>query len=526
MTISSRVIEANSLNQTQVSSHHLLVFSLIFSVAVVLRLIFFQGYSDSDPGVYTVLADQFSRGEIHVGPWDGPVHFPVRFAVYVPTALVFKLFGVSELTIAFVPLLVGIGNMVLAYLIACRLFNPFAGLISVAVLAVVPSNIVMATTLWPDPIGTFWANFGVAFLILGYNPDSQYGSIQSVLIWISAGLCFGIAWLGKETVLYYGPFVAILLFLQASPRRWSAVTSSLLLVGFTASAVLLAEASIYRAFADDWFFHFRSIEANYKETAVWWFDQSSPYFGWGEGGYAKALLKRLIINGPKALLSSFSNLAIFALVALAWAAFTRDRRFFIPGIWLLSLMLVFEFGSTSLFGYKPLPLWPLSIWERFLYPMLLPSAILVGGVLGTLWQAEGARELRSERKFWAFILVMALSLSCLRDAGRLMSRPEQVVREISLRLKDSDLVYTDHRSASTLVFLRSGKLLPSDSTTVPYENISLDALRPGSLVFINKDKLEFLAFSYGYKIPALVSNPPKTWVNVWSEKGSALFRVQ
>jgi 4-amino-4-deoxy-L-arabinose transferase-like glycosyltransferase len=522
----SRMSEVDSPNHPSVvrraanskSAAHWLVFCTILGVGVVLRLIFFQGYSDSDPAAYALLAEQLARGEIHIGEWDAdPIHFPVRVAIYVPTALAFRLFGVSELTIALVPLLVSAGGMVLAYLITRRLFNSFAGLLSIAILAMVPTDIAMATTLWPDPIAAFLANLGVACLILGFNSN---GRNRSTLVPIVAGLCFGIAWLGKETVLYYGPFVAIFCFLR-SQGRWSTATSCLLLVGLAALFVLVAEASIYRAYAGDWLFHFRSIEGNYKETSVWWFDQSSPYFGWAEGGYPRALLNRLAIEGPRALLSSFSKLPMLAIVALACAAFMKDRRFVVPAIWLLTLMGMFDFGSTSPLEYKPLPL-----LERYLYPILLPSAVLVSGALATLWRAEGVQEFVIKRRSWSSILLLAFSVSCMHDAVRLTSRPEQVVRDVLPKLRISDVVYTDHRSASTLVFLRTGKMLAADRTTIPYVGLSLESLNKGTYMFINRDKLEFLALSYGYKVPAFVIDPPKTWQNVWNEKGAVLFRVQ
>jgi hypothetical protein len=526
VTASSKATELYSADRTTVlrgvktpeSSLHWFAVCGLVSIGIILRLSFFQGYSDSDPHEYTILADQFSRGDIHLGPWDGPIHFPVRFAIYVPAALVFKLFGVSEFAIALVPLLVSVGNMVLAYLLARRIFNSWAGLISVALLCAIPVDITMATSLWPDPIAAFWANVGVALLVSSFFLEiPNYSAATKIL----AGFFFGIAWLGKETVIYYGPFVAICCFLLAFQKTRSFTISSLALVGSAALVVLGAEAWIYHAYAGDWLFHFRSIEDNFKDSSVWWFDQSSPYFGWPEGEYAKALAKRLIIAGPKAILSSFSKLPLFAMVAIAWAFFVKDRRFVLPAIWLLSLTMMFNFASTSPFEYKPLPL-----WERYLYPILLPSSILVGGALVVLWQARGTRELVFERRFWACILLAALSLSCLSDAGRLRSRPEQVVRDVLPKLGPTDLVYTDNRSASTLVFLRTGKLSQLDDRTIPYEDISPAALKSGAYVFINKSKLDFLSFSYQYKPPAFVLDPPKTWQSVWSEKGAALFRIE
>ncbi len=524
MTIFSKTLKANPASKVKIyeevpvpSPVHWLAVGVAVMAGIILRVICFQGYSDSDPGNYTYMADQLAQGKLHIGEYD-PVLFAVRFAIYVPTGFMFKLFGVSELTIAAVPFFFSVGSFFLAYVIARRLFNPLAGLVSIAILAVIPFDIAMATTLWPDAIAAGWANLGVALLIFDCTSERRP---PFPILPVLAGLCFGVSWLGKEIVVYLAPFVAIFYFLQARQQRLLFASSHLLLVGLGVLSVVVAEAILYRIYRGDWLFHFHAIEVTYAETPVWYFDQSSPIFGWSEGGYTKALLKRLLITGPTALLSAFSMLPLFALVAIAWAAFTRDRRFIIPAVWLVTLMAMFNFSSSSLESYKPIPL-----WGRYLYPVLLPSTLLVSGALATLWQSKAVKELIAERRFWAAVWVLAYLLSCARVAGQLNSRPEQIVRDVLPKLDKSNVVYTDFRTASVLVFLRTGKLSSSNSTTVPYENVPLDTLKPGSLVFINQDKLDFLTLSYGYKIPELVSHPPKTWEHIWGEKRSALFRVE
>jgi hypothetical protein len=327
--------------------------------------------------------------------------------------------------------------------------------------------------------------------------------------------------LGKETVAYLAPFVAIFYFLHARRRGLLTVWSRLLLVGLGTLIVVVAEGALYRIYKGDWLFHLHAVEMTYIEDQVWYFDQSSPYFGWSEGGYTRALLKRLFIMGPAALLSAFSKLPLLGLVAAAWAVFTRDRRFIVPAVWLCALMAMFNFASSSLVSYQPLPL-----WDRYLYPILLPSTLLVSGALATLWQSQVAKELMMERRFWGTLWVLAILLSCARGAKELGSRPEQIARDVLPKLDESAVVYTDFRTASVLVFLRTGKLAPSNSTTIPYENIPLDSLKTGSLVLVNQDKLNFLTTSYRYKMPALLSNPPKTWKHIWEERNSILFRVE
>jgi hypothetical protein len=77
-----RVFKA--LNSVQ-RSLHWVTFTGLMAIAVILRLVTFQGYSDSDPYAYSELANNLAHGVLHIPYYDGLV-FPLRLGVYVPTA--------------------------------------------------------------------------------------------------------------------------------------------------------------------------------------------------------------------------------------------------------------------------------------------------------------------------------------------------------------------------------------------------------------------------------------------------------
>jgi dolichyl-phosphate-mannose-protein mannosyltransferase len=499
----------------QVSREHWAAFAGALGLAILLRLILFQGYQHSDPSAYTSLADEMARGVLHVGDLDYvPAIFPLRFGVYAPTAFLFKTFGLSEATLAVFPFLISIGNCLLAYVIARQLFGPMAGLISIVILAILPLDISMASTLLPDAIAAFWANLGMALVIINANKDEK---IHTILFPILAGVCFGVSWLCKETVAYLSPVVAIYYLLKS--RSISSLVS-LTCVGIGALSILVAEAAFYRATAGDWLFHLRALDKNYAQNFMWIFNQSSPYFGWNEGGYAKALANRLLFDGPRSLLTAFSNLPSLAFVALAWGILIKDRRFRTIGVWFVVLVLMFNFASSSLTSYQPLP-----TFERYLYPLVLPATVLVSGALATLIESDVARELAMERRFWAITAGAIYFLFCAPGVLSLRSRPEQGIRDVLAVLKPSDIVYTDSRTAASMVFFRNGKLLPSTDKTIPYETTTADTIKTGSYILLNKSMVNFLEISYGYNPPAFVHAPPKTWTQVWSDKQMTLFRV-
>ena len=94
------------------------------------------------------------------------------------------------------------------------------------------------------------------------------------------------------------------------------------------------EMALFHFASGDALLRLHGTEKNYDQAAIWFFDPSSPYFGWQSGGYGKAMIKRLFIEGPKQLLTTDTpgSLPAFAVLGLAWAAlFSRERRFLVLG---------------------------------------------------------------------------------------------------------------------------------------------------------------------------------------------------
>jgi hypothetical protein len=507
-------IKRSSVILNESSRLHSVVFLIILIAAIQLRLVFFQGYNNSDPSAYSILANDLAQGIVHIHNYDDAPGFRNRFGVHGPAAVFIKLFGLSEITLSIYPFLASLVSLLLVYVLSRCLFNPFAGLVSMAIITILPFDIAMSTTFYADPIEAAWANAGIALLIVGSNGDQRLPAWRAIL----AGLCFGISWLCKESIAYLAPFVvAYLIFLERRESVWR----NIIYVGLGSISVLVAESVFYQITAGDYLFHFHELARNDEESYMFRFDQRSPIFGWAEGGYAKALAKRLFLSGPWQLLNAFAGLPAFAIVALGWGTIMRDRRFLIPGMWFLTLIIMFNFCSMSLVAYEPM----LLDSPNYLYPLIAPAAVLVGGLVAILLKSEVDWNLRRERMFWAGTVVLVFLLICVHGVKGLKVRPEQLARDAVGRINPSDLVYTDYRTAATLVFLRTGLLLQSNNNTVPYENIDINSMQSGAYVLINKAKSEFFADAYSYKIPTFVYNPPNAWKEVVREGDGALFRI-
>jgi 4-amino-4-deoxy-L-arabinose transferase-like glycosyltransferase len=510
-----------NLKAAEARLHNLALLAILL-VAIVLRLIFLQGFVQSDPYCYAELANDLANGKLLFGDYNGALVFPLRIAFYGPVALFIKLLGLSEWALVLFPFLVSIAGCVLAYVLARNLFGPTAGLLAAGLLAILPTDIAMASTLFPDPVAAFWANLGIALLIL--DPDKN-GSRRSLSYSALAGICFGISWLNKETVVYLGPLVLIYLLLRKSS------VLHLACVAAVAFLFLFSEAAFYRVTTGDWLFHFHMVPQNFQQNAVWFFDQSSPYFGWKPGGYVQALLRRLFVSGPRAELTAFSKLPVFALIAVAWGLFVRDRRFAMLGLWLVTQMLFFNFGSSSLTSYRPLPL---EFFERYLYPLLLPSVVLCSGFLTLLYQQSELPGLASRRWLWAPVVACGMLVSIAFSLKDLRPHPLEMIRHVAERLKPSDVVYTDFYTAEFLAFFAQNKILNAEELAnakpiIPYEKLKTEDMQPGAYVLISDRNVDFAVSRQGttkYEAPEFYAQHPSSWRLISRERGVSLFRIE
>jgi 4-amino-4-deoxy-L-arabinose transferase-like glycosyltransferase len=511
-----RAIEA--LNSDK-SPFHWASFWGLLGLALILRLIVFHGYSGSDPSTYAYLANDLAHGTVHIPDINGPPVFPLRVGVYAPTAAAIKVFGLSEWTLAAYPFLVSMAACILAYSVTRRFGPPLAALVALAVFAVVPIDVSMASQLYPDAIAAFWANIGVALACVSL---SRRKWSQSVLIAMLSGLSFGLAWLCKEAVVYLIPFIVIFFVVLNRQERRSVRTACLIAMGIGSIAILSTEMLSYRKLTGDPLFRLHETERDYEYSSVYVFNQSSPFLGWENGGYGRALARRLVVSGPITMLfnSQMSFAPALAILGVAWVAVFRLPSLSIPITWLSSLLLMFNFMTSSFRSYKPLP-----PFDRYLHPILLPSAILMGCFLAMLLTTQSNSRLRAERSFWALLLILGfLGLSARGVWNDYSNRRDKAERLVAKRLRPNDVVYTDLVSAANLVFFRTGLLLPSDKTTIAWEAREPSQVSHGDYVFVDRDVTDYIAQESGYK-SRFLEPIPSSWKPVWTSGRATLYVV-
>ena len=511
----------------------------ILVVAAGLRVVVFHGLWGADDAEYARLANAMAHGnywafvdENYVRQFTGPAHLPYRVGLIAPLAALFRVFGVSEMTLVAYPLLISILGVVVAFVAGRMFFGTRAGLIAAGLWAVVPVDVKYATSFLPDGVASFYASLAVLTLV-AFSRREEASPKTLFAAGAGAGLLFGISWLSKESITYLVPFcgVLIVLGLWSNPRRTIPLWMG---VAVAAGGVLVAEMGYYAVARGDFMLRMHENERSFQQTRSYLFYEGSR-FGWPVGGSrATALVKRLFLTGPSILFadSRFLFLPLFGLLAAARAFVWKDKAFTIPAIWMLSLIAMFNFASPSFASYTPLVL-----LHRYLLPMVLPAVLLTAGLVDRLLARDpaAAPAVRRERLFWGSAVAASLVVICgyytFREVrGHAGIRPMYETRDVSAFVRPSDRVYTDPMTHKVLEFYWA---YPAATRLVDFEGMQADAITPGSFVLVDTNRLKWLDVNvsmwltedYGYHAPAFAGRPPESWQPIWRNQYTTLYRV-
>lgn len=466
----------------------------VLALGLALRVLPPVDWEGGDAENYSCIAWRLAGGEGAIGSDSGPPHepgesigpraFAIRPAVTVPASWLLRAWAPAPWVFALYPLALGLSEIVLAIAFGRRLWGPKAGLLAGLLVACLPLAVSEARALRADlPAATF-LGWGMFCLWTG-TTASRTGS--RVGLGLLSGILFGMSWLAKETIVLAAPAIAcvgILLARREGVRGWIAlgccVGAGLLVLG--------AEAAAYAARTGDPLHRFHELARNFEQCRENFFYADSPAHGWPEGGYAKAVLTRIAIAGPKQILFARPMLGLGFLGMLAgFILWRRNDASAVPVLaWLVLLALAFNFGSTSLTEYRPVV--PASTYFQ---PIVLPACLLCGALvaarIGSRWVRGGVAAFLVA----AGVLSIAVNVEDRQATARL--------RHWAGTLPDEARVAIDFRGTVTWSYLREG------TPAVGPETVAFEAIRgPDEVDFVvvRGDALEFLRGNYRYEPPA------------------------
>jgi hypothetical protein len=263
--------------------------------------------------------------------------------------------------------------------------------------------------------------------------------------------------------------------------------------------------------------------------------------GWQKGTTrSAALIQRLFVTGPQKILldPAVYYVTLIGLFAAAYAWVKRDREFLIPGLWLLALVLMFNFGSTSFAEYTPLPL-----YYRYMYPMYFPAIVLVAGLLERTLSSGFSLDFRPRslaRAAWGLAAGAVIVWTAAPYLYFNVVKPHDwtaEVRRLHSDIHPGDRVYAD---GITLLAFEFFDGYPEKTAWTDFSKIaSGDEIPPDSLVLVNKRYIEWLNRNAGmwvayppgqtdrsgYRMHAFYEQSPAGWTEIWKNGNVKVYKT-
>ena len=237
--------------------HRPIILILLFALA--LRIIFFTGINFNDDLTYTNFAHDVVEGKFSPHPYI----FATRLMMIYPIALLFFLFGISDFTVSIYILLTSLGSVLLTYLIGKELFNIRTGLVAAFLIALLPLEIIYATTIVPDVPLALYLGLSMYLFIKGSKNN------KNILYYLS-GIAIGLAWLVKTIALAYC-LVLIAIFIKEILIDKKKVTKAIkpyLLVLLGLLTILALEGLLYLSYGYSMFTVFNVNNELYTPTVL------------------------------------------------------------------------------------------------------------------------------------------------------------------------------------------------------------------------------------------------------------------
>ena len=345
------------LEHRRVNMHRSIIFAIPALVVLILALCFWQGMVANDDLGYAEIAESWIRSGQAVPAWAG--HHGGRLGLTGPLALIFIFFGVTNWSLAVLPLICTMATASLIAMIAYRLFGLSVAIVSGCVYAVLPLTIILATVYVPEPIATLEMTLASYLFLLAIIKENT----KANCLYFVAGLLVGMAYLTTET----GSLMIVVFVIYAGLSRLVRPRLLWILVGF--SVVLGSELFYYNFATGDFFYRF-TLGARYAyDPVVQGANTNLPY--------------RLLKAYPNMFIRPNLAFGLFGPLLIAAGVYglvqLRNCSFLL--IWSAVIVAFYNFMSASMSHYVALP-----ADARLIYPACVPIVVLAGKCITDCWQ--------------------------------------------------------------------------------------------------------------------------------------------
>lgn len=330
------------------------VLLVILLLALALRLLFFVGMARTDDYNYAQAAYNLANGTYRVA---GPaIHHQARLAIVVPVAISFRLLGVNEHAAELWPLLCALGSIVVIFYLGKVLFGQTTGLVAALLLSFFPLEVVYSTQLLPDIIQPFF----FALSVLCFLKGNQATRSRPGFGW------FCLSWLFVVAAFFTRESGVIILLFQVAYVLYNrSVKKEYLLAMAVVATFSLGIGLIYASIQGNPLAHIGALLGITRFGTVGHLHGATRHLANTWLDYTQMLASQ----------PHFRYFTIATVAALVYLLWRRDKRLYVPVLWLLTLLLYMEFVA---------PLHYMRKLDRYLTVLTIPALLIVARFLAVL----------------------------------------------------------------------------------------------------------------------------------------------
>jgi 4-amino-4-deoxy-L-arabinose transferase-like glycosyltransferase len=331
--------------------------ALILAVGLGIRYIFYTGMVRGDSLNYAHAAFLRSQGITDLGSWAGLS----RIGMYGPVALLYSLFGPSEMTTHAYPLLASMVTTIFLFKIGELLGNRRIGLIAALLWAFLPLDIHLSTSLLPDVIVTAFMTGALYFFLRGSVDQKLLNSN------IFLGLGFILAGILVKPIAIMGLISAIILLLFTRRQNLAKGMNNLLSVLNNRTQKILFALIILGG-----------------SLGIRWYASIQPYpflvtLAKTSSDMSAFFVKGLTELEISSLRLDFSSLLLFFtplyIISLLWALRSENNLLWRLLVWTFTLFLYYEWGTINTDPFFYVALQPFNEARNFLF-LMAPLTII------------------------------------------------------------------------------------------------------------------------------------------------------
>ncbi|NVN97978.1 MAG: glycosyltransferase family 39 protein [Geobacteraceae bacterium] len=334
--------------------------SALALLTIILVTMLYPGMQATDDLGYALKASAILKNGFAL---PGTSHQIGRIGTYIPLALSFKLFGISQFSLALIPVLCSTLTTIFIYFIARKLYGAATARLSALLFAFFPLTLFLGSFFVPEPMLCAFTSGAALLFLKSERGGARYCNLQKY----ATGTLVGLGYLTTEA----SAVMLVVLFIYKLLRRRLSLSDLLFPVGFI--TVVCGELLYHKGVYGHFFYRFTHLGGTYT---------SDPMLVGANAELAYRLLKSYLsfFIYPQNGLGLYGYLLLLG-VAGSLLLFRKNVFLF---VWAFSFLAFYNFMSVSIHHYIVLP--PAL---RLIYPACIPMIILTAELIRVMSAAGG-----------------------------------------------------------------------------------------------------------------------------------------